>query len=191
MTNPLAPSSEPWSVEEFLNWEAQQTERWELIEGHPWRMMAGGTVAHALVIGNVFRALDRTLAGGACRVFAETLKVRTRARVYYPDVFVHCGPRDLNATVLDDPRLVVEVVSPSTEKADLGEKRAEYLAVAGLVGYVVITTHPRLIRLFTPEAEPIEGQRASAPGEAVMIAGLGVSLTYEAVFDGLDTPAND
>jgi Uma2 family endonuclease len=52
-------------------------------------------------------------------------------------VFVHCGPRDLNATARDDPQFVVEVVSPSTEKAELREKRAEYLAVPGLAGCVV------------------------------------------------------
>jgi Uma2 family endonuclease len=178
-------ATEPiWSADEFLNWEEQQPERWELIGGTPWRMMAGGTVAHASACRNVLVALSLKLRGSGCEVFGENLKLRVGESVFYPDAFVHCGPKAPADTVLTGATFVVEVISPSTEKHDLRDKRVAYLAEPGLAGYLVVELGPRALRLFTPPAGTVETAVATEAGQAVPVPTLGITLAFEDVFPG-------
>jgi Uma2 family endonuclease len=66
----------PWTVDDFLAWEAQQPERYEFIDGVVF-MMVGGSAAHTIIKGNVFNALVARLRGKACRALTEGLKVIT------------------------------------------------------------------------------------------------------------------
>jgi Uma2 family endonuclease len=173
-----------WAVEEFLSWEEQQPERWELRNPGPWRMMVGAPYSHSKIVGNVWRALDQQLRGGPCDVHRETFKVSTGKRVYYPDVLVRCGPIDPDATLTDAPRLVVEVLSPSTEDVDFGEKREAYLALPSLEAYVIVSQVPRRLDMFARTAAPLS---ATAPGDVLTIPGLGVTLEFDDMFEGLPT----
>lgn len=183
MTTMRRMPKQAWSVEEFLNWEEQQPERWELIGGKPWRMMAGGTLTHAILIANVMRLLDRQTRGGPCQTLGEQIKVRTANRVYYPDVFVRCGPADPQATVIEDPRLVVEVLSPSTEAFDLGEKMQEYFTLPSLLAYVVVRQVPRAVEVFIRPHRWLADLRAA--GDRCEIPELGYLLTFDEVFENL------
>jgi Uma2 family endonuclease len=179
----LRRTRQAWSVDEFLNWEEQQSERWELQAAGPWRMMAGGTLAHGRIIANMIRMLDRQTRGGPCETLAEQIKVRTAARVYYPDVFVRCGPADLSASVIEDPCLVVEVVSPSTEKVDEAEKMREYFTVPGLGAYVLVRQVPRAVEIYSAPHRLLA--ELLAPGDRCELPGLGYVLTFEEAFEGL------
>ena len=93
--------------------------------------MAGATKPHNRVKDNLAGELYLRFKGGPCQAFTSDQKVRLSdtGRFAYPDIVVVCGePEDdpTDATVLANPRVVIEVLSPSTERYDRGFKAAEY-----------------------------------------------------------------
>lgn len=119
------------TVEEFLQIEFGPDMKAELDEG-VIRMMAGGSRDHARVQMNLYRFLGAALRGSGCRPYGSDMAVAGADRsVRYPDVTVDCGtasdaPDD---RILGDPRVVIEVLSPSTRRSDEGVKLAEYRAL--------------------------------------------------------------
>src|SRR4051812_13122745 len=106
-------------TEDFLAWVWEQDYKYEMIEGR-LVMMAGGTRRHATIAVNATITLGNRLLGKPCRVFNSDYLVQVaRNNRYYPDVSVACGEtRDYT----DRPVLVVEVLSPTTRREDLGPK---------------------------------------------------------------------
>lgn len=118
------------TADEFLEMDFGTDKKFELHDGVIY-MMTGGTEAHAWVQGNIFTWLRQTLRGTGCRPYGSDMAVRigeTDAR--YPDISIYCDqpPRDelLQAKVLSDPRVIIEVLSPSTTQFDQGTKLDEY-----------------------------------------------------------------
>jgi Uma2 family endonuclease len=114
--------------------------------------MSGATAPYNVLSMNVATALAVHLRGGPCRAYAEALKVRIDVKqdaiFYYPDVFVASGPQDLEKVFLTDPKLVVEVLSPSTERTDRREKALNYREVPALEEYVLIAQHNPEVTIF-------------------------------------------
>ncbi len=86
------PHKAGWSLAEFLTWEADQPERWELVAGEP-RLMAGGTQVHALIASNLIAFLRPKLRGGPCRPSGSDLRIPIpkTGNLRYPDVTIDCG----------------------------------------------------------------------------------------------------
>lgn len=137
----MSASLRPMTLEEFLDWERRQPERYEF-DGVEPVAMTGGTVRHARVVGNLFFAL-RTRLGAGCEAFAGELKVVTApGRARYPDVLVACGVSDATRDTVE-PTLVFEVPSPSTEVLDRTVKAREYTDVASINAYVLLEQQRR------------------------------------------------
>ena len=103
------------SLDEFLAWEREQPERYEYAGGVT-TMMTGGSLDHSTIASNLWTALRDKLRGGTCRAFRGDTKIIANNSIRYPDLSVTCTPvRGDEDTVLE-PVLVVEVVSPSTER---------------------------------------------------------------------------
>ena len=96
----------PQSVAEFEAWHARQPERWEFIAGRP-RLMAPASLNHALIKRNVFRALDRALAGRGCEVLVDGPQILTDEISAIPDLIVTCAPLD-HATLQTPPTFTTE-----------------------------------------------------------------------------------
>ena len=95
--------------------------------------MVGATTRHNRIVGNIFGRLWGAARGGDCRVYSEGVKLRVAdAIIYYPNVMVACGPEGDVPFVEDDPCLVVEVASLSSETTDWREKIAAYKRMPGL-----------------------------------------------------------
>jgi Uma2 family endonuclease len=127
-------SERPITPEEFLEIDFGPNLKAELDRG-TIRMMAGGTYAHSVVQGNVLAFLHTRLRGSGCRPHASDMAVKTRSgSVRYPDVSIDCGSPAEHARdkALVDPRVVIEVLSPSTRAEDLGVKLADYRTVPGI-----------------------------------------------------------
>jgi Uma2 family endonuclease len=111
------------SVEEYLEFEENSAMRHEYVAGEIFAM-SGASVAHELIAGNVFAAFHAHLRGGPCNAFMANLKVHLKVDrnefFYYPDVLVACGLGPENRYCAN-PRLVVEVLSPSTQSVDRRE----------------------------------------------------------------------
>jgi len=131
----------PMTVEEYLKFDEESRIRHEYVAGEIFAM-CGSTVRHGVIAGNLVRTIGNKLHGGPCRVFFSDYKVRLRVDrddvFYYPDVAVSCDTRDLSAAYLPDPKLIIEVLSPSTEATDRREKAMNYRQILSLDEYAVV-----------------------------------------------------
>lgn len=125
------------SVEDYLEMEKTATVRHEYVAGEVYAMV-GVSRRHSRIAGNIFRLLAVAAAGGSCRVHQSDMKLQIEGVFYYPDVMVACSSEPENPYYEDDPCLVVEVVSPSTETTDRREKLAAYKRIPGLKAYLIV-----------------------------------------------------
>ena len=136
--------------EEYLQLEAASDSKHEYINGEIYAM-AGATDTHVTIALNIAVMLRSHLRGSGCRVFISDMKVRieTKSRFYYPDVMVTCELKDReNSTYKQFPRLIIEVLSDSTEAFDRGDKFADYQSLPSLQEYVLINTKKARIECF-------------------------------------------
>jgi Uma2 family endonuclease len=114
--------------------------------------MSGGTVDHAQIAMNLIRALADHLQSGSCRVFSSDVRVQVAEKKYfYPDVTVSCNPEDWQQGKIDTirfPRLVIEVLSPSTEARDRRKKSVSYQACPAVQEYALINTQYQMVEMF-------------------------------------------
>ena len=129
------------TADEFIAWAMAQDGRFELLEGEVVAM-APERAAHARTKGNVFTALRTALAAGTggCEAFPDGMAIRIdEFTVYEPDASVRCGPPlPGDATELDNPVIVVEVLSPSTRGIDTGAKLEGYFRLGSLRHYLIL-----------------------------------------------------
>lgn len=175
------------TVAEFLTWEESQQERHEFVRGEVFAMV-GVRRVHGIVSGNIFAALHQQLRGTPCRAFTEALKLQVADDVlFYPDVFVTCDPADLRTDLLfRAPTVVVEVLSPSTQAWDRGQKFAWYRRVAGLREYLLVDPDTRELTLFRRGDQGLFTLHDLTGAPAIELASIGCTLLADAVFDGLE-----
>jgi Uma2 family endonuclease len=142
------------SFDEYLRIEGDSLVRHEYLDGVVWAM-GGGTDEHAALAANVIRLLGNQLLGKPCRVYTGDLRVRVRASglTTYPDASVICDrvtfdPADPKRTTALNPKVLVEVTSPSTEKYDRGEKLEHFKRIASLREVVIVSHRERLIEVW-------------------------------------------
>lgn len=138
------------SAEAYLQLEAQSQTKHEYINGEAYAM-AGASDTHVTIAGNLFVLLRSHLRGSGCRVYIADMKVRIAARncFYYPDVMVTCDPEDQQTPNYKRfPKLIVEVLSDSTEAFDRGDKFADYQTLASLEEYVLLNTRHQRVECF-------------------------------------------
>ena len=132
-----------FTPEQYLEIERKADFRSEYYSGEMFAM-AGGTDAHNLIAGNVFGLLWAHVKGRPCKTFSSDMKVQvTPSGLYtYPEVSLVCGePRfaDEKRDLLLNPLVIVEVLSPSTEAYDRGEKFAQYRRLDSLTYYLLVS----------------------------------------------------
>jgi len=137
----------PWTVEEFLDWERQQPEKYEYIDG-VIRMLVGGTSDHATIAGNVVATLRAALRGGPCRGYIEAMKVDIGTGIACPDVVVTCSAVDPKKDEVPEPVVIVEVLSRSTESLDRGAKWIGYQNIPSLYQYILISQEEPQVEIF-------------------------------------------
>ena len=139
------------TVEGFLDWleTRPETERWELIEGEPVRLMAPETVRHVRLKRNVAEALRAAIIAGGlpCEALGDGVAVPFGPRNWFqPDAVVTCAEAvDPEAVEVPDPVIVVEVLSPSTRNRDLAIKMEGYFALPSVQHYLLVEPRKRLI----------------------------------------------
>ncbi len=129
--------------EEYLAFERKATTKHEYLNGQIVAM-SGASFAHNFITANTTGQLYNQLMDGECRVAASDMRVKVpqTGSYFYPDVVVVCGePRAEDDTfdILLNPTVVVEVLSPSTEAYDKGEKFEHYQQIASLKEYILIS----------------------------------------------------
>jgi Uma2 family endonuclease len=132
-----APARKPLSVVEFLEWEECQPLKHEF-DGFRPIAMTGGTYAHARIQRNLAIAVGGRLAGKGCEFFGSDAKIEVAGRIRYPDGFVVCSAPPDDATLVRDPVVIFEVLSPGTAGTDLFAKNEEYAATPSVQRYVIL-----------------------------------------------------
>jgi len=127
---------EPMTLAEFLDWEEQQELRYEF-DGFQPVAMTGGTLRHEAICYTLRTLLYERLRGRRCRPYGPTTKVEVQGRIRYPDASVSCTRGNPGATIVPEPVVVFEVLSPSTSRIDRIEKLREYQATATIQRYVI------------------------------------------------------
>ena len=131
-----------YNVEDYFAIEESSAIKHEFFGGEIFAM-AGASLRHNRINGNVYAALRARLQGTPCEAFSNDLRVRTPGGLYtYPDVLVVCGSVELSKTdrldTVLNPTVLVEVLSESTKDYDRGGKFALYRELPSLREYVLI-----------------------------------------------------
>jgi len=133
------------TAEEYLAFEESSSVRHEYVDGYV-HAMTGGSLRHNAIAFNIARRLSDAARGSSCRVFINDVKVRAdESRFYYPDVVVVCGPVDMEGSVIRNPCLVVEVLSPSTRATDQREKLVAYQKIRALGACLLVEQDERVV----------------------------------------------
>jgi Uma2 family endonuclease len=138
------------TLAEFLQWEALQTERHEFYRGEVFAM-GGGSARHNRVIVNLAGRINDHLDGTGCQVFTENMRVKLADEgIAYPDVTVTCEKAEAgDEQMVTAPKLIVEVLSPSTKGYDKRDKFMLYRTLVSLREYVLIDPSRRQVEVFT------------------------------------------
>jgi Uma2 family endonuclease len=131
---------QPMSPAEYLAWEAEQPLKHEYIDGEVYAM-TGGTLPHNDIALNLYSQLRPHLRERGCRGNVADVQVCISAAgpYFYPDIVVSCDERDRQSTeAIHYPKLIIEVLSPSTAGFDRGDKFKFYRRISTLQEYVLI-----------------------------------------------------
>lgn len=142
---------------EYLASEKASAQKHEFLRGDVWAM-AGGSPEHGRLAMSAGAVLREALRGKPCVVYSSDVRVRIQAtdRSTYPDLSVVCG-KDQRASdddeAITNPIVIVEVLSPTTERSDRGEKFAHYQRLASLQEYVLVSQDAARIEVFHRQGE--------------------------------------
>ena len=151
----MAAISQPLSPEEYLDCENRSPTKNEYVNGRVIAM-AGTTDTHNDISLNLAFLLRNDLRGTPCRAYMADVKVRLDRPncFYYPDLLVTCDPRDRETpTYKRFPKLIVEILSPSTETRDRGQKFHHYQTLDSLEEYVLISSQQQQAETFHRQSD--------------------------------------
>jgi Uma2 family endonuclease len=172
---------------EYLAWEEQQEIRYEYVDGEVYAM-TGGTINHSKIAANLITILKNHLRGSGCQVLTSDAKVQTLAsKAYsYPDVSVTCDERDRNASQsISYPCLIIEVLSPSTEAYDRGNKFRRYRRSTSLQEYVLISTTEMCLEIYQPTERGKWELTTYTDGELVEFNSVNLSVSIDQIYEDI------
>jgi len=175
-----------WTVDEYLAFEREREIRHEYFDGEIFAMSGAGP-AHVDIRTNTQTSLVIQLRGRPCKVNDQDMRVKTASGLYtYPDISVVCGERAFNddkPPSLLNPTVIVEVLSPSTESYDRGDKFRHYRSIPSFREYVLISSTHQQIEHFARTAD--DSWRitvADAPDGAIALESIGCTLTLADIY---------
>jgi Uma2 family endonuclease len=142
--------------------------------------MAGGSNAHAALCARMASLLDQALTDGSCMVYTSDARTKLAERQYfYPDLTVACGEQA--GTMLSNPVVVIEVLSPATEKRDRTAKFNTYKALPSVQEYVLVGSEYQAIEVHRREGN-FWRQYHYRAGDLVELKSIGVSFSFDALY---------
>ena len=174
----------PMTLAEFLEWEERQELRYEF-DGIGPVAMTGGTYGHSTIQGNLAAALGARLRGTPCRFQGSDLKFQVaEGHVRYPDGMVICSPVDRAATVVLEPVVVFEVLSPITTRSDRLVKAREYQATPSVQRYVMLEQDSVGATVYARTRDSWTHEILIA-GSILALREIGIELPLAELYEGL------
>jgi Uma2 family endonuclease len=182
------------TVEEYLKFEEKSPTRHEYVNGLVYAM-SGASMAHNRIVSRLHIALEKHLRGGPCEAFLQDLKLKLTPDsdkfFYYPDVMVSCDRSGWYKKWITNPRLVIEVLSTSTQHIDHREKATIYRRIESIDEYVIVAQHSPQLTIYR-RAEKWVPERVSGLEAMAEFRSVGASVPLGEIYeDVLDTPASE
>jgi Uma2 family endonuclease len=171
-------------LEEFLDWERKQPKRHEFASG-VITLMTGASAAHVRIAGNIAFALRQRLRGTGCEAFGSDMKVIANGTVRYPDISVTCRQINDRDDRITEPVVVIEVLSPTTERIDRGRKKFDYFATPSIRQYAIVEQDERRVDLYT-RAEAGWSNEVITGDMALSLSSIGVELSLDTIYEDTD-----
>ena len=179
------------SVEDYLEGERDSQVRHEYVAGQAYAM-AGASERHNRIALNIAGRLNDLLPDGECAAFMSDMKVRVAPDTfYYPDVVVACDRPGGDPYVRAEPRLVVEVLRPTTERTDRREKHAAYQGCPSVREYALVSQETMRVELHRRAADGWRAELLTAPDDRCAFDSVGLTLTLADIYRNVrfDEPA--
>lgn len=172
---------------DFMAWVQAQDGRYELDDGRVL-MMVGVSRAHGRIVRNLARTIDRQIDARQWEVLADFGLDTGPRSLRYPDVVVDRVDASGADFTASEPVFVAEVLSPTTESVDLGDKAAEYLKLPSLRAYLILAQDRAKAWLW------LRGEHGFAPGSEIVvgldktirIASLNLELPLAGIYAGVE-----
>jgi Uma2 family endonuclease len=180
------PQPRTMTLDEFLAWEAKQETRHEFVDGEIFAM-TGGTLFHAIISGNLYKLLTSQLDTCGCLTVYET-QVLAGDKVFYPDIVTTCDPNAADRPLIEQPTLIVEVLSPSTESYDRGIKCTLYQQLLPtLRSYLLVSQDSLRVDVFRRTTSGWHLSSHTGPDAMIELAEPACRLPLSAIYQGLLT----
>jgi Uma2 family endonuclease len=184
-------SQETFTVEEYLALEESSDDRHEYVAGQIYAM-SEPLQRHKLIAGDIFAPVHAHLRGKPCRPYMEKTRVNIKDHgadyFYYPDIVVACGQTlDEEEEFIDEHRLVMEIMSRSTERIDRREKAFTYRELPSIEEIVLISQKSLLVTVYR-RAEEWAPVILTSLEEALELKSIGLTLPLRQIYEGLPQP---
>ncbi len=182
-----------YTVEEYLSFERGSPSKHEYYAGDIYAMV-GATEPHVLIVTNLVVALSTRTRGRGCKVYANDMRLKvTPAGLYtYPDLIALCGQAKLSDDhhdTLENPQVVIEVLSPSTEAYDRGEKLEHYQRIDSLTDYLLVAQDTRRVEHHVRQPDGSWKQTAVSGAGVVSLPSIGCELPLDEIYERIELPA--
>lgn len=177
-----------FTPEDYLEIERISPIKHEYLQGQ-MVAMAGASKAHVIITGNLSALLTSYLRGTGCISYATDMKVRlpTLNVFYYPDLAVTCDDRDRRSDedFILYPKLIIEVLSDSTEAFDRGDKFADYKSNPAFEEYALIHQKQILVERFQRQTDNLWLPHIYRTGDTVEFASIGFSCAIATLYENI------
>ena len=183
-------SSQKMTLEEYLEFDYNAEGRYEYFDGEVIEM-SGGSPEHSLLGNRVGRLLGNQIESKGCSVFNSEVQIKVPAKFpyCYADVSALCGQPIYenvgNQRLLVNPTIIVEVLSPSTEKYDRDLKFKAYKSIESLREYLLISQEQRFVTLYTKHNERFWFQSQYVESETLKLESLDCELSVDEMYQGI------
>ena len=151
--------------------------------------MGGARREHVRVTMNIARSLDNHLRGTHCQAFMADMKVHIAATgdMFYPDILVTYDPRDLVASLeMQHPKLIIEVLSPSTATFDRGDKFLTYRQLESLQEYALVDPHGKAFEVYRRQVNPANWLLTQGQTEAgLVLQSVDLTIPADVLFENV------
>ena len=179
------------TVEDYLEGEKISPIKYEYIDGEVYAM-AGASDYHNRLSGNIYNPLYNYLDDdNPCEVFMADMKVQASETVYYyPDVMVACDDASADRFYRKQPRVIVEVTSPSTEHIDRTEKLSAYKQIKSLKEYVIVSQDAIRIDVYRRmRGDRWQWELLTDVNEELRLESVGLTLSVAQIYRRVKFPA--
>lgn len=182
-----------YTPDEYLEIEREAEHKSEYIAGEIFAM-AGATYTHNRITLNIGGELRTRLRGSSCNPAIGDLRVQVSATgpYFYPDALIICGDpifRDGREDAVFNPIVLIEVLSPSTEAYDRGEKFACYRRIESLQEYLLVSQSRPLVEHYTRQGDLWILQEFSGISAITPLISADCSLPLAEIYEGITFPA--